>query len=55
MPLRRGTSQMVMSKNIEELMHSYKQGGSFAKGKSSGKAHKMAVAAAFDLKRRSKR
>lgn len=54
MPLQKGKSQKVMSGNISELMHSYKRGGKFAKGKSPGKARQMAVAAAFELKRRSK-
>lgn len=53
MPLKKGTSQATVSANIAELMHSYKKGGRFAKGKSSGKARTMAIAAAFDLKRRS--
>lgn len=54
MPLKRGTSQEVLQRNIEELMHSYKRGGRFAKGKSPGKARQMAVAAAFALRRKSK-
>jgi hypothetical protein len=39
-----------MSKNIGELMHSYRKGGSFAKGKLPQKARQMAVAAAFGIK-----
>jgi len=54
MPLKQGKSQATMSGNISELMHSFKKGGKFAKGKSSAKAHQMAVAAAFSIKRRSK-
>jgi hypothetical protein len=53
MPLQKGKSKQVVSQNIAELLHSYKKGGSFAKGKTSAKARKMAVAAAFDMKRRS--
>ena len=55
MPLKKGKSQATMSSNISELMHSFKRGGKFAKGKSPGKARKMAIAAAFDLKRRSEK
>jgi len=55
MPLKRGKSQATVSSNIEELMHSYKRGGRFAKGKSPGKARQMAIAAAFALKRKSKK
>jgi len=53
MPLKKGTSQKVVSGNIRELMHSYKRGGRFAKGKSSAKARQMAIAAAFSMKRKS--
>jgi len=55
MPLKKGRSQVTVSSNIKELMHSYKRGGRFAKGKSLRKARKMAIAAAFDVKRRSKK
>lgn len=54
MPLKKGKSKAIVSSNISELMHSYKQGGKFAKGKPSAKARQMAVAAAFSLKRKSK-
>jgi hypothetical protein len=54
-PLKKGTNKAKVSANIAELLHSYKHGGKFAKGKSSGKARSMAVAAAFDLKRKSKK
>jgi len=53
MPLKKGTSKATVSSNIAELIRSFKKGGRFAKGKSSGKARKMAIAAAFDMKRRS--
>ena len=55
MPLKKGRSQATVSSNISELMHSYKKGGRFAKGKSARKARQMAIAAAFDVKRRSKK
>jgi hypothetical protein len=51
MPLKEGTSKATLSSNIKELLHSYKRGGDFAKGKSKEKAHEMAVAAAFKKKR----
>ena len=54
MPLKKGRSQKVVGKNISELMHSYKRGGRFAKGKSSAKARQMAIAAAFAIKRKSR-
>lgn len=53
MPLIKSTSKSAVGSNISELMHSYKKGGQFAKGKSSGKARQMAIAAAFNVKRRS--
>lgn len=55
MPLKKSASESALKYNIAELMHSYKKGGEFAKGKSSDKARSMAVAAAFDLKRRAKK
>jgi len=55
MPLKKGRSQATVSSNISELMHSYKKGGRFAKGKSPKKARKMAIAAAFSIKRASKK
>ena len=55
MPLKKGRSQKTVSSNIKELMHSYKRGGRFAKGKSPGKAKQMAIAAAFSIKRGSKK
>jgi hypothetical protein len=54
MPLKKGKSQKVMQENIRELMHSYKRGGRFAKGKSPEKARQMAIAAAFAMRRKSK-
>lgn len=50
MPLIKGTSQKAISSNIGELMHSYRKGGNFAKGKSPQKARQMAIAAAFNIK-----
>lgn len=55
MPLKQGKSQATVSSNISELMHSFKQGGRFARGKSSGKARQIAIAAAFSMKRQSKK
>jgi len=55
MPLQKGVSKEVISSNIAELLTSFKKGGKFAKGKSSKKAQQMAIAAAFDMKRRSKK
>lgn len=55
MPLKEGTSKKTLSANIAELLRSHKRGGTFAKGKSAKKAREMAVAAAFDIKRRSKK
>ena len=55
MPLKKGRSQKTVSSNIKELMHSYKRGGRFAKGKSLRKAKQMAIAAAFGIKRGSKK
>jgi len=54
MPLIKSTSPAARSSNIEELMHSYKHGGQFAKGKSPGKARQMAIATAFNIKRKHK-
>jgi hypothetical protein len=53
MPLKTGKSQKVLQGNVRELMHSYKRGGRFAKGKSPEKARQMAVAAAFAMRRKS--
>jgi hypothetical protein len=50
MPLSKSTSQKMMGSNIKEMMHSFKKGGGFAKGKSPMKARQMAVAAAFKIK-----
>lgn len=55
MPLKRGTSQKVLQENIKELMHSYKRGGRFARGKSPEKARQMAIAAAFAMKERGRK
>ena len=55
MPLKKGKSQAVVSSNISELMHSFKREGRFARGKSPGKARQMAIAAAFSMKRASKK
>ena len=55
MPLKKGTSKETVTSNIAELLQSFKRGGKFAKGKSKSKARQMAVAAAFDMKRKSKK
>ncbi len=55
MPLTKSSSQAALDKNISELMHSYKKGGRFAKGKSADKAHQMAIAAAFQVKREARK
>lgn len=55
MPLKEGKSSEVISSNISELIHSYRRGGSFAKGKSASKAREMAVAAAFAKARENKK
>ena len=55
MPLIESARKEVVGENISELMHSYKRGGKFAKGKSPGKARQMAIAAAFSIKRKSKK
>jgi len=55
MPLKKGKSKKKISSNIKELMHSYKRGGQFAKGKSAKKARQMAIAAAFATARKSKK
>ena len=54
MPLKKGRSRKVLGENISELMHSYKRGGRFAKGQSSAKARRMAIAVAFAMKRKSR-
>lgn len=54
MPLKKGKSKKVLQENIRELMHSYKRGGRFARGKSPRKARQMAIAAAFAMRRKSK-
>lgn len=54
MPLQSGTSQKAVSGNISELIHSFKAGGKFAKGKPPAKARQMAIAAAFAKKRASR-
>ncbi len=50
MPLIKSASPKAMSRNIGELIHSYRKGGNFAKGKSPQKARQMAIAAAFGIK-----
>jgi hypothetical protein len=52
MPLIKSKSKKALSANISELMHSFNKGGEFAKGKRSKKAHQMAVAAAFSMKKK---
>lgn len=55
MPLQQGKSNKTMSANISELMKSFKDGGTFAQGKTPKKARQMAVAAAFNIKRSAKK
>ena len=54
MPLSKEKTKEALGSNISELMHSYKKGGKFAKGKSPKKARQMAIAAAFSIKRKGK-
>lgn len=54
MPLRKGSSKDTLKANIAELVAAHRKGGKFAKGKSAKKAHEMAIAVAFDLKRKAR-
>jgi hypothetical protein len=56
MPLRKGKGQKVISGNIKEMLHSYKQSGKIGntKPKSMKKARQIAAAAAYSSARRSK-
>lgn len=49
MPLKKGKSKKVISSNIEELLHDYKQTGTIGTShpKSMKKAQKQAVAIAY--------
>lgn len=49
MPLSKGKSEEVRSKNIEEMLHSYKQTGKIGNIKPKNMAHarKIAAAAAY--------
>ena len=49
-PLKKGSSKTTVSKNIQELMHKWKQSGSIGTSKPSsvGKANKQAVAIALE-------
>jgi len=55
MPLKQSASKATMASNISELLSSHKKGGDFAKGKSKGKARQMAIAAAFQMKEKSRK
>jgi len=57
MPLKRGKSEKTLRYNIRELMHSWKRKGKIGnvKPKSAAHARRVAVAIAFDVKRKSRR
>lgn len=50
MPLKKGKSKKVISANIEELLHNYKENGTIGTShpRSMKKAQKQAVAIAFE-------
>jgi len=54
MPLKRGNSKKVISSNIEELLHHYKEDGTIGTShpKSMKKAQKQAVAIAYSKAKR---
>lgn len=56
MPLKKGSSKKTVSKNIKEVMDSYKSSGKIGTSKpaSAKKAQKQAVAIAMSEARRSK-
>jgi hypothetical protein len=55
MPLKKGKSKKVVSKNIRELMHTYEEKGKIGNVKPRSKAHaqKIAVAIALQQARKS--
>lgn len=57
MPLKSGKSSKTISKNIQEMMHSFKQTGKIGntKPKSTAKALKIASAAAYTKARSTKK
>jgi hypothetical protein len=57
MPLKKGKSKKVISENIEELMHSYYEKGTIGTStpESNEKAHKQAIAIAFDMAKKKKK
>jgi hypothetical protein len=57
MPLSKGKTKNALSKNIKELVHSYKKTGNIGKSRPSSKkeAIKQATAIAYSTQRKSKK
>ena len=57
MPLKKGKSKKVISSNIEELLHSYKENGTIGTShpESMEKAQKQAVAIAYSTAKKKKK
>jgi len=57
MPLKQGSSQKTFSKNVSELMHSFRKSGRIGTSTPSSavKARKQALAIAFDVKARAQK